>query len=50
MSDWPYAVYCPSCCWFGMSDDVKHHICPNCGRRVIRDDQEPMERRDEVGI
>ena len=46
-----HPVYCPSCGWFGMSDDVKHHECPNCGRRVIKEmEQDPLERWDEVGL
>ena len=34
-----------------MSDDVKHHECPNCGRRVIKEmERDPLERWDEVGL
>jgi hypothetical protein len=29
------AVCCPSCGWFGMSDDCRYNNCPNCGHRVI---------------
>jgi len=28
---------CPSCGWFGMSDDCRHNECPNCGQRVVKD-------------
>jgi len=30
-------VCCPTCGWFGMSDDCQHNLCPNCGVRVIID-------------
>lgn len=38
--DWPYAVSCPSCGWFGMSDDCRHNECPGCGRRVVKEKPE----------
>ena len=31
------AVTCPSCGFFGMSDDCYYNYCPDCGRRVVRD-------------
>ncbi len=31
------AVTCPSCGFFGMSDDCHYNQCPNCGRRTVRE-------------
>lgn len=36
----PEQVTCPSCSWFGMSDDCKYNKCPNCGQRVILERKE----------
>jgi rubredoxin len=33
----PEPVYCPSCGFFGMSDDCRYNECPNCGWRVRRE-------------
>lgn len=36
----PEPVTCPSCDWFGMSDDCRQNYCPDCGRRVILERKE----------
>ena len=38
-----YPVKC-DCGFFGMSDDCRQNLCPNCGERVTREFNEEGER------
>ncbi len=33
-----FAVYCPECGWFGMSDDCQYGRCPHCRMMTKRED------------
>ena len=41
------SIYPVKCCcgWFGMSDDCRRNLCPNCGLRVTREFNEEEGKR-----